>query len=102
MITIENEIGLAFIRKQWQHALGSIIARYVDGNGIPEERLVDLRDINDKTGDGQAKAILTLLGGQGLDSDKIVFLSYDYTSSMSGKFKGCQAKMKEYLSREIP
>ncbi len=80
----------------------SVIARYVNEEGIPNERLVDIRDIDDKTGDGQAKAILTSLESQGIDSDRIVFQSYDYTSSMSGKFKGCQAKMKEYLHRDVP
>jgi hypothetical protein len=61
-----------------------------------------MRDIDSKTGDGQATAILESLRSKEFNTESIVFQSYGFTSSMSGKFKGCQAKMTEYLEREIP
>ena len=80
----------------------SVVLRYVTPFCVVRERLVDIRDIDSKTGDGQAAAILKSLRSKELNTESIVFQSYDYASSMSGKFKGCQAKIKEYLEREIP
>ena len=80
----------------------SVVLRYVTPSCVVRERLVDMRDIDNKTGDGQATAILESLRGKEFNTESIVSQSYDYTSSMSGKFKGCQAKMSEYLEREIP
>jgi hypothetical protein len=42
------------------------------------------------------------LNENSISTANIVFQSYDYTSSMSGIFKGCQAKMKEHLGRKVP
>ncbi len=80
----------------------SVVLRYITPSCVVRERLVDMRDIDNKTGDGQATAILESLHSEEFNTESIVFQSYDYTSSMSGKFKGCQAKMSEYLEREIP
>ncbi|CAB3983432.1 zinc finger MYM-type 1-like [Paramuricea clavata] len=80
----------------------SVVARYVDKDGIPQERLVDIRELHDKTGEGHAQEIIFSLNAKSVDTNGIVFQSYDYTSSMSGVFKGCQAKMKEHLEREVP
>jgi hypothetical protein len=81
----------------------AVVARYVcSDSGIPIERLVDIKDINDKTGDGQAQEIIASLDKKLLDKDGIVFQSYDYTSSMSGVFRGCQAMMQTHLERDIP
>lgn len=80
----------------------SVVARYIDEDGNPQERLIDIREIHDKTGEGHAQEILSSLNEKSVDTDNIVFQSYDYTSSMSGVFKGCQAKMKEHLGRDVP
>ncbi|CAB4028662.1 zinc finger MYM-type 1-like, partial [Paramuricea clavata] len=80
----------------------SVVARYVDKDGIPQERLVDIRELHYKTGEGHAQEIIFSLNAKSVDTNGIVFQSYDYTSSMSGVFKGCQAKMKEHLEREVP
>jgi hypothetical protein len=80
----------------------SVVARYVDQEGHVRERLVDMREIEDKTGEGHAQGILAALNENSISTANIVFQSYDYTSSMSGIFKGCQAKMKEHLGREVP
>jgi hypothetical protein len=37
-----------------------------------------------------------------MDKDGIALRSCDYTSSMSGEFRGCQAMMKSHLDRDIP
>ncbi len=80
----------------------SVVARYVNAEGNPQERLVDIKVIDDKTGDGHAQGIISSLNEKCLDTADVVFQSYDYTSSMSGIYKGCQAKLKEYLGREVP
>ncbi len=80
----------------------SVVARYVNAEGNPQERLVDIKVIHDKTGDGHAQGIISSLNEKCLDTADVVFQSYDYTSSMSGIYKGCQAKLKEYLGREVP
>jgi hypothetical protein len=80
----------------------SVVLRYATPSCVVRERLVDMRDIDSKTGGGQATAILESLRSKEFNTESIVFQSYDFTSSMSGKFKGCQAKMTEYLEREIP
>jgi hypothetical protein len=61
-----------------------------------------MRDIHSKTGDGQATVILESVCSKEFNTESIVFQSYNYKSSMSGKFKGRQEKMTEYLEREIP
>jgi hypothetical protein len=72
----------------------------VNAEGNPQERLVDIKVIHDKTGDGQG--IISSLNETCLDTADVVSQSYDYTSSMSGIYKGCQAKLKEYLGKEVP
>ena len=64
--------------------------------------LISGRSRHDKTGEGHAQQILSSLNAKSVNTDSIVFQSYDYTSSMSGSFKGCQAKMKEHLERDVP
>ncbi len=81
----------------------AVVAQYVcSDSGIPIECLVDIKDINDKTGDRQAHEIIASLDKKLLDKDGIVFQSYDYTSSMSGVFCGWQAMMKTHLESDIP
>ena len=80
----------------------SVVARYVNAEGNPQERLVDIKVIHDKTGDGHAQGIISSLNEKCLDTADVVFQSYDYSSSMSGIYKGCQAKLKEYLGKEVP
>ena len=73
----------------------SVILRYVTPS-------VGMRNLDDKTGDGQAKAIQTSLCNKEFNTESIVFQSNDYKASVSGKFKGCQAMMSKYLERNIP
>ena len=80
----------------------SVVGRYVDKEGVPQERLVDIKEIHDKTGEGHAQEILSSFHAKSVNTDGIVFQSYDYTSSMSHVFKGCQVKVKEHLKRDVP
>jgi hypothetical protein len=80
----------------------SVVTRYVNAERNPQERLVDIKVIHDKTGDGHAQGIISSLNEKCLDTADVVFQSYDYTSSMSGFYKGCQPKLKEYLGKEVP
>ncbi|CAM1154535.1 Uncharacterised protein at_DN1606, partial [Pycnogonum litorale] len=80
----------------------SVVARYMDPNGNMQERLVDMTDIDKKTGDSQAKQILASCNKRELNTSSVACQSYDYTASMSGNFKGCQAMMSQYLNKSIP
>ena len=51
----------------------SVVARYMDPHGILRERLVDMTDIDKKTGDGQAKQILKSWNIRELNSSSIAF-----------------------------
>lgn len=61
-----------------------VICRYVNESGVPCERLIHLKDVRDKTGAGQAAAILLSIDNNGLDSGRVDFESYDFTNSMVG------------------
>ena len=80
----------------------SCCVRFVDGSGTAIERLIELKELLDKSGEGHATSLLDSVEKNGLDSGKIVFQSYDYTSSMSGVHNGAQKKLSEKLNREIP
>ena len=77
-----------------------MVLGYVLPFGDTRERLVELKDIKDKTRDGQATAILNSLRSKEFNTKSIAFQSNDYTSSMSGKLTGCQANMTEFLEKE--
>lgn len=58
----------------------SVVVRYVNDNGKPEERLLEVREIVDKTGKGMANEILKTLHANQLDVQNLVFQSYDFAS----------------------
>ena len=66
------------------------------------ERLIEVKEIEDKTGVGHAKAILQTVEKKGLDSDLIAFQSYDFAATMSGVYKGAQVMLPKAVGREIP
>ncbi|KAF0742945.1 zinc finger MYM-type protein 1-like [Aphis craccivora] len=59
----------------------------------PEKRLLEVRDIVDKTGKGMANKILETLRINNLDLQNLVFQSYDFVNNMSGQFNGAQQKI---------
>ena len=69
--------------------------RYVDQDGAVHECLLDLKEVREQTGHGQATAIIQSVDQNGLDNKSIAFQSYDFTNSMSGKYNGAQAVVTE-------
>ena len=53
----------------------SVIMRYVNDNGVVCKRLVDLKEVRDKTGAGQAAAVIASVDQNGMDKDRIAFQS---------------------------
>ena len=69
----------------------SVICRYVDLDGAVHEHLIDLKEFREKTGDGQATAMIQSVDQNGLENKNIAFQSYDFTNSMLEKYNGAQA-----------
>ena len=67
-----------------------------------KERLIEVKETTDKTGNGQASDILTSLEDSGLKSSELVFQSYDFASNMSGIHNGAQAEIEKKLDRKVP
>lgn len=80
----------------------SVVVRFVNDEGKPEERLLEVREIVDKTGKGMANEILETLLTNQLDLQNLVFQSYDFANNMSGQFNGAQQKLSEAIGRKIP
>ncbi|CAB3994785.1 zinc finger MYM-type 1-like [Paramuricea clavata] len=74
----------------------------LDHDGAVHERLLDLKEVREKTGEDQAIAIIQSVDQNGLDNKSISFQSYDFTNSMSGKYNGAQAVVSWLLDREVP
>ncbi|XP_065068151.1 uncharacterized protein LOC135693547 [Rhopilema esculentum] len=79
----------------------AIVVRYVV-NAKPVERLLCLRILKDKSGEGHAAEILKALNECSVDPQKLVFQSYDFASCMSGKYKGCQRVLSDKIQEDFP
>ena len=80
----------------------SLIIRYVDEQFQIQERLLKISEINDKTGDGFAEKVSSMLKDLQLPLVAVRSQCYDTTASMYGAFNGAQAKLSERLGRTIP
>nr|XP_047131599.1 zinc finger MYM-type protein 1-like [Hydra vulgaris] len=80
----------------------AIAVRYVDNNCNIKERIVQICEVADKTGDGIADLIISIINNLQLDVNSVVFQGYDYASSMSSNIKGVHAKISEKLKRVVP
>lgn len=80
----------------------SVCLRYVDQGGSPNERLLDVNEVSDKTGYGMAKSIYDTLIKHKLKTGNVAFQSYDYASSMSGVNKGAQRYFSELVGHKVP
>ena len=80
----------------------SLIIRYVDEQFQIQERLLKISEINDKTGDGFAEKVSSMLKDLQLPLVGVRFQYYDTTASMSGAYNGAQAKLSERLGWPIP
>ena len=79
----------------------AIVVRYVV-NAKPVERLLCLRILKDKSGEGHAAEILKALNECSVDPQKHVFQSYDFASCLSGKYKGCQRVLSDKIQEDFP
>ena len=75
--------------------------RYVV-NAKTVERLLYLRILKDKSGEGHATEILKALNEYNIESQKLLFPSYDFAACMSGKYKGCQKVLSEKIQEDFP
>ena len=79
-----------------------VAVRYVDEENSPRERILEMKEAIDKTGQGQAKEILDSLNSKVSSNSELVYQSYDYTASMSGSVKGAQQCLQDMVGRSIP
>ncbi|XP_047140728.1 52 kDa repressor of the inhibitor of the protein kinase-like isoform X2 [Hydra vulgaris] len=80
----------------------AIAVRYVDNNCNIKERIVQICEVADKTGDGIADLIISTINNLQLDVNSVVFQGYDYACSMSSNIKGVHAKISEKLKPVVP
>ncbi len=74
---------------------------YLNADDKPTERLVQVREVTEKTGEGLANEILTSLAECKIDKEMMRFQTYDSAANMSGKYNGAQKKLSEKVEREI-
>lgn len=79
----------------------SLVIRITSMEGSPQEYLLSVTEVRDKTGEGLSNSILMNLNTREVNLDNLCFQSYDFASSMSGIFKGTQKKLSEKLGRNI-
>ena len=79
-----------------------VAVRYVDEENSPTERVLEMKEAIDKTGEGQAKEILESLESEISSTDGLVYQSYDYTASMSGIYNGAQKCLQDKVGRSVP
>ena len=83
----------------------AVAVRYVKEDGpsfAVKERLLEVKETIDKTGNGQASDILTSLEDNGLKLSELIFQSYDFSWNMSGVHNGAQAEIEKKLDRKVP
>ena len=79
----------------------AVAVRYLDTNDQPVERLIQVKEATDKTGEGMANEILSSLANCKIDNSMLRFQTYDSASNMSGIYNGAQKKLSEKVEREI-
>ena len=80
----------------------AVAVRYVNVEGCAKERLIEVKEVSDKTGEGLCHAILGSIQNAEIDPNCLAFQSYDYANVMCGSNKGVQAKMSKELGRQVP
>ncbi|KAF0749187.1 52 kDa repressor of the inhibitor of the protein kinase-like [Aphis craccivora] len=79
----------------------SVYVRYVKAAGEISERLLEIIETSNKTGLGIAETIESVIVNNELPPKNVVFQSYDFPSSMSGKINGTQQKLSELLGHTV-
>nr|XP_047122341.1 zinc finger MYM-type protein 1-like [Hydra vulgaris] len=70
----------------------AIAVRYVDNNCNIKERIVQICEVADKTGDGIADLIISTINNLQLDVNSVVFQGYDYAAL-------CPVTLKEFMQK---
>ena len=79
-----------------------VAVRYINEENQHKERVLEMKETTDKTGEGQAKDTLQSLDSKIGNRDGLVYQSYDYTASMSGNVKGAQKCLQTLIGRSVP
>ena len=72
---------------------------YLDADDKPTERLVQVKEVTEKTGEVLTNEILASLVECKIDKEMMRFQTYDSAANMSGN--GAQKKLSEKVEREI-
>lgn len=73
----------------------SFVIRYVNKEGLPEERFLEFHRNSGHTGKELADALITFLSTHGIEINNCRGQTYDNAANMSGIYSGLQAKIKE-------
>jgi hypothetical protein len=65
-----------------------VSCRFVNNKGMIEERFLGLKHVEDTTSNVLKKALLQMLGSNGLSISKLRGQGYDGASNMRGEFNG--------------
>ncbi len=75
----------------------AVATRYVTSEGTAKEGLLEVKEMTDKTGEGQATDILKSIKDSGLQTSNLSFQSYNFASNMTGVRNGAQALVSKKL-----
>ena len=79
-----------------------VASRFIDNEGVPRERVVEMKECKDKHGKVTAKDVIASLEDNGIDVDGLSFQTCDFAASMSGRIKGAQRCRQDMLERAVP
>ena len=79
-----------------------VAARYIGEKGIARERVVEMKECNDKHGDKTAECILKCLEANEINVNYLCFQTYDFANNMSGRIAGAQRVLQDILERPVP
>ena len=79
----------------------SVYVRYVNSQGKSVERLLEIEKGNNKTGLGTALQIVNILESNLFNPELTSFQSYDFASTIPGKFNGTHVKLFELVGHKV-
>ncbi|XP_065060419.1 uncharacterized protein LOC135687707 [Rhopilema esculentum] len=79
-----------------------VAARYIGKKGIARERVVEMKECNDKHGDKTAECIFKCLEANEINVNYLCFQTYDFANNMSGRIAGAKRVLQDILERPVP
>lgn len=76
-----------------------VASRFIDSEGFPRERVLEMKECSDKHGNDTAKDFLASLEDNGIDIDGLSFQRYDFAASMSGRIKSAHCCLHDMIER---